>query len=73
MTDRTLRRYRFGVRSAWDWADLGCGDQRPHNWQLADPKDRPTNDALTTREDIVARVMLVNELDQVTTGAPTAG
>jgi len=58
-----------------EWADIvvtmGCGDKCPYipgkrylDWELADPKARPTEEVRRTRDEIERRVIeLIAELD----------
>ena len=72
LTDRTPQ---LLTRELAEQADLvitvGCGDQCPYipgkryiDWNLPDPKGRPTNEVRATRDEIQRRVgELVYELD----------
>jgi protein-tyrosine-phosphatase len=59
------------ARSADVMVTMGCGDECPYvpgvryvDWDLPDPKGRPTDEVRATRDDIAARVeALVRELD----------
>ncbi len=70
------RRPRLLTSEDAEWADvvvtMGCGDECPFipgkrylDWDLADPKGRPVEEARATRDEILARVRaLIRELDE---------
>ncbi len=70
------RRPRRLIREDAEWADvvvtMGCGDECPYipgkrylDWDLPDPKGRPSREVRATREEIDRRVAaLVEELDR---------
>ena len=73
--DLSDRRPRRLDRDLAEWADvvvtMGCGDECPFvpgtryvDWELPDPKGRPTADVRALREDIARRVReLARDLD----------
>jgi arsenate reductase len=72
--DLSDRRPQLLTRELAGQADLivtmGCGDQCPYipgkrylDWELPDPKGRPTEEVRATRDEIARRVgLLVDEL-----------
>ena len=83
--DLSDRRPRRLSRELAEQADvvvtMGCGDACPYipgkryiDWELADPKGRPTNEVRATRDEIAKRVQdLVAELDSSQLAAPAPG
>jgi protein-tyrosine-phosphatase len=76
LADRVPRRL---TRELAEQADvvvtMGCGDACPYipgkryvDWELEDPKGRPTDEVRATRDDIATRIdALLDDLDAATT------